>query len=43
MSAAQPVPRIGLTWLLVAQVLVILPHLPHLPLWIVGVWLGCAA
>lgn len=43
MSAAQPVPRIGLTWLLVAQVLVILPHLPHLPLWIVGLWLGCAA
>src|SRR5690606_21276859 len=45
MSAAQsvtPIPRIALTWLLVAQVLVILPHLLHLPLWIVGLWLFCA-
>ncbi|SDH46233.1 transglutaminase TgpA family protein [Pseudomonas panipatensis] len=39
----QPIPRIALTWLLVAQALVILPHLPHLPLWVVGFWLGCAA
>lgn len=39
----QPLPRIALTWLLVAQALVILPHLQHLPLWIVGFWLGCAA
>jgi transglutaminase-like putative cysteine protease len=36
------IPRISLTWLLVAQVLVIIPHLSHLPLWIVGLWLGCA-
>ncbi|CAD5109606.1 transglutaminase TgpA family protein [Zestomonas carbonaria] len=43
MSAAQPIPRIGLTWLLVAQALVIIPHLGHLPLWIIGLWLGCAA
>ena len=28
--AARPIPRIALTWLLVAQVLVILPHLLHL-------------
>lgn len=39
----QPLPRVALTWLLVAQALVILPHLQHLPLWIVGFWLGCAA
>lgn len=39
----QPLPRIALTWLLVAQALVILPHLQHLPLWVVGFWLGCAA
>lgn len=43
MSAAQPIPRVSLTWLLVAQALVIIPHLTHLPLWIIGLWLGCAA
>ncbi|MES2819000.1 MAG: DUF3488 and transglutaminase-like domain-containing protein [Pseudomonadota bacterium] len=43
MSAVQPIPRIALIWLLVAQVLVILPHLIHLPLWIIPLWLGCAA
>lgn len=42
MSAVQPIPRNGLVWLLVAQVLVIVPHLGHLPLWIIGLWLGCA-
>lgn len=42
MSGVQPIPRNGLVWLLVAQVLVILPHLGHLPLWIIGLWLGCA-
>ncbi|BAN49049.1 DUF3488 and DUF4129 domain-containing transglutaminase family protein [Metapseudomonas resinovorans] len=43
MKASLPITRIGLTWLLVAQVLVILPHLPYLPLWIIAMWLGCAA
>lgn len=42
MTAVQPIPRIALTWLLVAQALVIAPHLFHLPFWIVGLWLGCA-
>lgn len=42
MSAVQTIPRNGLVWLLVAQVLVILPHLGHLPLWIIGLWLACA-
>ena len=42
MNAAQPIPRVALTWLLVAQAVVIIPHLEHLPLWIVGLWLGCA-
>jgi transglutaminase-like putative cysteine protease len=40
--AAQPIPRVALTWLLVAQAVVIIPHLEHLPLWIVVLWLGCA-
>lgn len=43
MSVAQGIPRIALTWLLVAQALVIVPHLVHLPLWVVALWLGCAA
>ncbi|CAE6925330.1 Protein-glutamine gamma-glutamyltransferase [Pseudomonas marincola] len=43
MSQIQVIPRISLTWLLVAQVLVILPHLSHLPLWVIGLWLACAA
>ncbi|MDH0096163.1 DUF3488 and transglutaminase-like domain-containing protein, partial [Pseudomonas sp. GD04158] len=36
------IPRIALTWLLVAQLLVILPHLLHLPLWVIALWLGAA-
>lgn len=43
MSRVAPIPRISLTWLLVAQVLVIIPHLSHLPLWIIALWLGSAA
>lgn len=43
MSVEQPIPRIALTWLLVAQVLVIVPHLVHLPVWIIGLWVVCAA
>nr|WP_298137929.1 DUF3488 and DUF4129 domain-containing transglutaminase family protein [uncultured Pseudomonas sp.] len=39
----QAIPRISLTWLLVAQVLVIVPHLGHLPPWVIVLWLGCAA
>ncbi|ARU88729.1 DUF3488 and DUF4129 domain-containing transglutaminase family protein [Pseudomonas sp. M30-35] len=42
MSSQQSIPRVSLTWLLIAQVLVIIPHLTHLPLWVVGLWLGCA-
>ena len=42
MSARPGIPRNGLIWLLVAQVLVILPHLGHLPLWIIALWLACA-
>ncbi|HCL75132.1 transglutaminase TgpA family protein [Stutzerimonas nitrititolerans] len=42
MSARPGIPRNGLVWLLVAQVLVILPHLGHLPLWITALWLACA-
>ncbi|MFR0688119.1 DUF3488 and DUF4129 domain-containing transglutaminase family protein [Enterobacterales bacterium AE_CKDN230030158-1A_HGKHYDSX7] len=41
-TSAQPIPRVALTWLLVAQAVVIIPHLEHLPVWIVGLWLGCA-
>ena len=36
------IPRNALLWLLIAQVLVIAPHLFHIPLWIAGLWLCCA-
>lgn len=42
MSVAPGIPRIALTWLLVAQVLVILPLLLHLPPWLAVLWLFCA-
>ncbi|NLY12509.1 MAG: DUF3488 domain-containing transglutaminase family protein [Gammaproteobacteria bacterium] len=38
----QALPRISLMWLLVAQALVIAPHLLHVPLWLIALWLGCA-
>lgn len=42
-AAPQPaIPRISLTWLLVAQALVIIPHIAHLPLWVLALWLFCA-
>ncbi len=41
--ASPAIPRVSLTWLLVAQALVILPHLGHLPVWIIGLWLVCAS
>lgn len=42
-TAEQSIPRISLIWLLIAQALVIAPHLFHVPLWLIGLWLGCAA
>lgn len=42
-QASPAIPRVSLTWLLVAQALVLLPHLRHLPVWIIGLWLVCAS
>lgn len=36
------IPRNSLAWLLTAQIVVLLPHLPRLPLWVAVLWLGCA-
>ena len=41
-AAPQAIPRIALIWLLVAQALVILPHLTHLPPWVGLLWAFCA-
>ncbi|SDX71081.1 Transglutaminase-like enzyme, putative cysteine protease [Pseudomonas kuykendallii] len=41
-SVAQPIPRVALTWLLIAQALVMVPHLFHLPAWTIALWLVCA-
>lgn len=43
MSRLPGIPRIALTWLLVAQALVIVPHLMHLPMWMIALWLGAAS
>ncbi len=43
MSAAHAlIPRNSLVWLLTAQIVALLPHLPRLPLWVAVVWIGCA-
>ncbi|WP_313520342.1 DUF3488 and transglutaminase-like domain-containing protein, partial [Pseudomonas sp.] len=39
---ARSIPRVALTWLLVAQALVMVPHLFHLPAWTIALWLVCA-
>lgn len=36
------IPRNSLAWLLTAQIVVLLPHLPRLPFWVSALWLGCA-
>ncbi|EGH47145.1 transglutaminase-like protein, partial [Pseudomonas syringae pv. pisi str. 1704B] len=38
---AAPIPRVSLTWLLVAQALVVLPFASHVPVSIMILWLGC--
>lgn len=43
MSPVRDMPRIALSWLLAAQLLVILPFVSHLPSWLALLWLGCAA
>ncbi|RRV05161.1 DUF3488 domain-containing protein [Pseudomonas sp. v388] len=40
-ATPQPIPRDSLTWLLLAQALVIVPFLSHLPVSIILLWLGC--
>ena len=43
MTAAHAlIPRNSLVWLLTAQIVALIPHLPRLPLWVAVVWLGCA-
>ena len=42
MTAQALIPRNSLAWLLTAQIVVLLPHLPRLPLWVAALWLGCA-
>jgi len=42
MSSHALIPRNSLVWLLTAQVVALMPHLPRLPLWVAVLWLGCA-
>lgn len=41
MTNIAPISRASLIWLLVAQGLVMVPFWPHVPLWLLGLWLGC--
>lgn len=42
MTAHALIPRNSLAWLLTAQIVVLLPQLPRLPIWVAALWLGCA-
>lgn len=39
MREADQIPRNSLAWLLLAQAVILAPHVVHVPLWIWGVWL----
>ncbi|MEM1143576.1 MAG: DUF3488 and transglutaminase-like domain-containing protein [Pseudomonadota bacterium] len=41
MKQADQLPRGALAWIIVAQALLLVPHVPHIPLWVVAVYL-CA-
>lgn len=40
-AAAGQIPRGALAWLLLAQLLLIAPHIPRLPSWVALVWAAC--
>lgn len=42
MNLSLPIPRSSLIWLLLAQALVMVPYLAHLPVWMLGLWLACS-
>jgi transglutaminase-like putative cysteine protease len=41
-ALGRPIPRTSLLWLLLAQALVIAPFIAHIPLSLLGLWLGCS-
>ncbi|NBB10034.1 DUF3488 and DUF4129 domain-containing transglutaminase family protein [Pseudomonas sp. SLFW] len=41
-NLAQPIPRVSLNWLLIAQALVIVPFSMHIPIALVVLWLVCS-
>ncbi|MEE4636958.1 DUF3488 and transglutaminase-like domain-containing protein [Pseudomonas alliivorans] len=41
-AVSQPIPRVSLTWLLLAQALVVAPFALHVPASIIALWLGCS-
>ena len=43
MSTSTQIPRSSILWLLLAQLVVMVPHMPRLSLWMMAIWLLCAA
>lgn len=40
MSEAEQIPRTSLAWVMLAQLVILLPHISHAPLWLWSIWLG---
>jgi len=42
MKIEQQIPRNALAWIVLSQVVLVLPHIPRLPLWVLGIYLATA-
>lgn len=42
MKIEQQIPRNALVWILLSQLVLVLPHVPRLPIWILGVYMATA-
>lgn len=40
MSETEQIPRTSLTWVMLAQLVILLPHISHAPIWLWAIWLG---
>ncbi len=42
MKIEQQIPRNALVWIVLSQVVLVLPHVPRLPLWVLGIYMATA-